>query len=266
MIYTCYHRTFPVLQSDIIKPLQVGRACAKVALDMAGDDTGDNISAQNPYFCELTATYWLWKNCTDDIIGLQHYRRFFNFKDKYTKTRDLSKYLYTREEVTAVLQNFDIILPKYFYNRTTAYKDYAKYHYAEDIDLALEIIRQKYPDMAETAQKTINANYLYFANMLIARKEVFDDYAAWLFSILFEAEKLIQPEVLKRDAYQQRVYGFLSERLTAIYIAAHPELKVKELPVVFYTDSLKEYIKYRIKTAKRKFLTKLGLGKKSWKI
>jgi len=264
MIYTCYHKPFPVLESDIVKPVHVGRACAKIDLNMTGDDTGDNISAKNPYFCELTATYWLWKNCTDDITGLQHYRRFFNFKDKNTKTRDLSKYLYNKEEVTAALQNCDIILPKYIYRRTTAYKDYTKHHFAGDLNLALEIIGRKYPEMTEAAQKAINADYFYFANMLIARKKVFDGYAAWLFDILFELEKLIQPEVLTRDVYQQRVYGFLSERLTAIYIAAHPELKVLELPVVFYEDSLKKYIKYRLKTAKRKFLTKLGLGKKSW--
>lgn len=266
MIYTCYHKPFAILETDIIKPVHVGCANAKYKPDVIGDDTGDNISAKNPYFCELTATYWLWKNCTDDIIGLQHYRRFFNFKNKNTKTRNLAKYLYNREEVTAALQNCDIILPKYIYKHTTAYKDYAKHHYAEDMNLALEIIRRKYPDMAATAQKTINENYLYFANMLIARKAVFDDYAAWLFDILFEVEKLIQPEVLKRDAYQQRIYGFLSERLTAIYIAAHPELKVKEMPIVFYEDNLKKYVWYCLKTAKRKILTKLGLGKKSWNI
>ena len=41
-------------------PLQVG-----AGEDINGyirDNTGDNISVFNPYFCELTGLYWLWKN------------------------------------------------------------------------------------------------------------------------------------------------------------------------------------------------------------
>lgn len=40
---------------------------------------------------------------------------------------------------------------------------------------------------------------------MIVRKEIFDDYCEWLFSILFEVEKRIQ---ISNNVYQARVFGF----------------------------------------------------------
>ena len=90
--------------------------------------------------------------------------------------------------------------------------------------------------------------------MLVAKKEVFDAYAEWLFDILFEVEKRIQKDVEKRDTYQKRVYGFLSERLMTIYIDLHPELKVKEVPVIFIEENKKKWRKYIFRYWKRKLL------------
>lgn len=54
------HKPYPVPQSDIYLPIHVGAALHPDVLpDIQGDNTGDNISTLNPYFCELTALYWL---------------------------------------------------------------------------------------------------------------------------------------------------------------------------------------------------------------
>ena len=79
--------------------------------------------------------------------------------------------------------------------------------------------------------------------MLIARKEVFDDYCKWLFGILFELEREIK---ISEDSYQARVFGFLSERMLGIYIEAN-KLKVKELNVTMLEKKLNLKLRKKIK-------------------
>ena len=38
---------------------------------------GDNIDFLNPWYCELTGLYYLWKHADDKIVGLEHYRTYF---------------------------------------------------------------------------------------------------------------------------------------------------------------------------------------------
>ena len=66
-------------------------------------------------------------------------------------------------------------------------------------------------------------------NMLYTRRSLFNEYCEWLFNILFEAEQLI--DISNYDSYQQRVFGFLSERLMDVWLR-HNHLRVKELRVV----------------------------------
>ena len=48
-------------KDEIYLPIHVGKK-GKVDLGYVGDDTGDNISTKNPYFCKLTGLYWAWKH------------------------------------------------------------------------------------------------------------------------------------------------------------------------------------------------------------
>lgn len=58
-------------------------------------------------------------------------------------------------------------------------------------------------------------------NMWITRKDIYDRYCCWLFDILFEVENRL--DMTGYDAYQQRVFGFLSERLLRIWLIMQRE-------------------------------------------
>lgn len=254
VIYCCYHKRMPLLRSDSVQPVHVGRTGAPFALPMAGDDTGDSISNRNPYWCELTALYWMWKNERDDLVGLTHYRRIFNLKNDRTqawiwKDTDVSRFGLTRHRVHELLADADIILPKKMTlvdgSETavcTVYDHYKKYHHIEDLDLTIRIVLEKYPETEEVLNRVIcNETQGYWTNMFISSRPIFEAYAAWLFDILFEVERHLQPRLATRDNYQKRVYGFLSERLLNVWLALHPELRILEMPTLFLQPGLFSY-------------------------
>ena len=67
--------------------------------------------------------------------------------------------------------------------------------------------------------------------MLICNKNLYDEYCEWLFSILFELENITDLSTM--DAYNQRMYGFVSERLLNVWVH-HNNLKIKTLPVELF--------------------------------
>ena len=136
------------------------------------------------------------------------------------------------------------------------YDFYTQEHIQSDLDTVLDIIKEKYSNQYETAYTVLhNENYGYYGNMLIAKKGIFDAYAEWLFDILFELEKRIQKDVFLRDSYQQRAYGFLSERLMTVWITLHSELKVREVPCIFVEENKKKWYKYLFRCWRKKFLS-----------
>ena len=66
-------------------------------------------------------------------------------------------------------------------------------------------------------------------NMLIARRTIFDAYYTWLFDMLFEVEKRLDTSGYSPS--DQRVFGYLAERLLDVYVL-HNHLRWVECPVV----------------------------------
>ncbi|MCM1385714.1 MAG: DUF4422 domain-containing protein [Bacillus sp. (in: Bacteria)] len=233
-IFTMTHKKFKEPADPIYLPLQVGKACGE-NLGYAGDDTGDNISAKNCYYGELTGVYWVWKNVhTSDYVGVCHYRRYFCTE----KGRILNEADYHN-----ILKEYDMIVSKKLKLNFSYFDGYASDYNIFDLVTTGEVIRQKYPDYYDNFERLVHGNGTYFANMMAADKALYDEYCAWLFSIFDEVEKKIHPE--NYDDYHKRVFGFISEFLLMVWVETKG-LKVYECKVGMTTE------KYETKQMKEK--------------
>jgi len=219
IIFTMTHKAFTPPKDPMFVPIQVGRALGK-DLGYIGDDTGDSISAWNPYFSELTGMYWVWKNFkTDGNVGLCHYRRFLIHEDGN---------VITEKEYDALLADYDLITTKQVVLNNSYYDGYAVNHHIKDLIETGKVIKEMYPGYHEDFERIVHGNRTYFGNMIVCKKELFDAYSRWLFDILFEVKKRIDIE--NYDNYRKRVFGFISEILLLVY-AEHNGLKVCQCKV-----------------------------------
>ena len=194
------------------------------------DATGDNIASLNPFYSELTALYWIWKNyrCDPDaIVGMVHYRRFFGYP---SVTSVFRKEIISSNEIYAQMADADMLVPQGRYFKYGLYGQYAKSHMLSDLDACLAYLKDQHwlSDVLEQRFKAEKTGAI--CNMLVTRKILFDEYCSWLFSILFAVEPTLH--LGDREPYQRRGMGFLSERLFNLWLWSKPDIKVTELPII----------------------------------
>lgn len=188
------------------KEIQAGAALTRERLsdNMATDDTGKHISARNKQFCELTALYWIWKNAKEDIVGMVHYRRHFILPEDWVERM-------RRNEV-------DVILPVPLYVAPSVADNYRERHDVSDWEYMMQYLQENHGAEYSQAEEFFEKNLYSPCNMFIMRKEVLDELCTWLFPILFYAAGYGGE---KKDHYQNRYPGFLSERLMSFYFEKH---------------------------------------------
>lgn len=221
------HKKYIMPNDKMYLPIHVGKK-EKDDIGFIGDNTGDNISLKNPYYCELTGLYWAWKNLDADYIGLAHYRRHFSFAKKLPKDIEAKiKKVLSYDEAEEVLKNTNIILPKkrnYFIENL--YSHYEHTMYIEPLEETKRIIEEKYPEYLNEFNQLHKRTSAHVFNMFIMKKEILDKYCTWLFDILFELEKRINPK--QYDKFHARYPGRISELLLDVWINTN-RLSYKEI-------------------------------------
>lgn len=194
-----------VLKSNVnlpewIKTIQVGAALTDRRQGTITDDSGDNISDLNGLYGELTATYWIWKNDNHKITGLFHYRRVLLLEPS-------ALYMLDEGMVDAILP-----LPFLCYQDTSW--QYGRYLCREDIAIMWNVLKEMSKEYYDAGKIILSGKYLYNYNIVVARKEVFDDYCAWFFPILDRIKVECQAVVRSR---KDRYIGRIGELLTSLF-------------------------------------------------
>ena len=225
------HKKYQMPNEKMYIPVQVGAEEKEKIEGYIQDNTGDNISSKNPYFCELTGLYWAWKNLDADFIGLVHYRRYFTNTNKIPKEENEKfKIVLTQNDAESILENADVILPKKRnYYIENLYSHYEHTMYVEPLDETRKIIEEKYPEYLEEFDKLHKRTSAHMFNMFIMKKEILNEYCTRLFDILFELEK--RTDASKYDSFHARFYGRVSELLLDVWINKN-EIKYEEVKVM----------------------------------
>lgn len=242
-IFICAHKEVPLPQHPYFLPIQAGAVLHDHINGYQPDDEGDNISIKNPHFCELTCHYWAWKNLKNvDIVGLNHYRRYFDFTRKWPQfsadkhfiaTDDFLNQDYTFPDIEDLLSKYDIILPVARHWRVSNTQQYGEYHIAKDWEILRQIIKELHPEYMPAFERTMDySNKSVGYNMFITHWKHFNAYSEWMFDILFEVERKVPPI---EDPIQSRIYGYMSERLINVF-CEHHHLRIKSIPLIMPLD------------------------------
>ena len=181
-----------------------------------------------------------------DIVGLNHYRRYFDFQKewpqfsadkRFISTEEFLKKDYVFPDLDKLLQKYDIILPVARHWRVSNTQQYAEYHIAKDWEVLRQIIKERSPQYIPAFEKTMDhSNKSVGYNMFITHWKHFEAYSEWLFDILFEVERRVSPI---DDPIQSRIYGYMSERLINVY-CEHHHLRIKHIPLIMPLDEAKQ--------------------------
>lgn len=198
------------------EPIQAGASLmtGRLSGGILTDDRGENISAKNKQYCELTALYWIWKHAKEDVIGLAHYRRHFILPLNW---------------IERMMDNeVDVVLPVPLYVLPDIAENYKERHDAGDWEYMMQYLKGRSQTLYEEAESFFQGNLYSPCNMFIMRREILEEFCEWMFPIL-DAVAVHGGE--KEDNYLNRYPGFLAERLMTFYFE-----KSKERYKVVYAD------------------------------
>lgn len=240
-VFVAAHKDYEFPGDPVYRPIHVGRAGADARLPFAGDDTGENISALNRTYCELTGLYWAWRNTDHAACGLVHYRRYFAGAGKQPASG---------AEMARWLQDADVIVARRrHYVIETVRQQYSHAHHASDLDAARDALEALHPEHLRSFDAVMAARSLSLYNMFLMRRELLDAYCSWLFPVLERAAEQIPFD--RYGPQQARVMGYVGERLFNVWLHHNDHLRI-ERRRVFNTEG-EPLVRKGIDMVKRKF-------------
>lgn len=176
--------------------IQAGAALTDIRIVPLTDFTGLNISAKNKQYCEMTATYWVWKNTSHDWKGIEHYRRHILL------------------EPSMIDDCIDAVLPLPYICYPTTMHQFTRFVDEEVKSALYKALKDIHPDEYDEYIAILEGQYQYTYNIVCARREVFDNYCKWFFEITEYMETMSDNIP---DLADTRALSYVAEVLTNLY-------------------------------------------------
>lgn len=171
----------------------------------------DNIDHENQYYCELTGLYYLWKHNTDDIVGLEHYRRYLTINNKTP---------INQHEINDQLNHCDVICNSYIYKNRPVLMNHSHklvwiLKYLTFCDALLGTHVYAY---TKFATEYVHGHELIVGNIFISHASFMNEYCSFLFPTL---DLFIKAELHCHRELAPRIIGYISEYLFGAYLRYH---------------------------------------------
>jgi hypothetical protein len=229
-MFTCvvaFHRPVRLPDDPAYLPVLVGDS--ECSGKYIRDNTGKNITEKNPWYSELTALYWAWKNLDAEYLGLAHYRRYFALSSFHLSNERKWGGILSAEQAALILGKHSIILPRLrHYYITSKYNHFASAHGEAALIAARRVILERYPNYMPAWNTTMARSSGHIFNMFIMRRDILNAYCTWLFDVLFATEDALHK---MSGGVAPRLMGYLGERLLDVWLELHKPPYV-ELPVI----------------------------------
>ena len=184
--------------------VQVGALLTDIRMTEYTDNQGDNISEKNGDYSELTGLYWIWRNRIkrqdEKYYGLAHYRRFLELSE---------------DDLLRLADNdIDVVLPYPMPYEPNIEAHHLRYLSDSEWDAVLHALEELQPDYSRAFKDILKQEYFYNYNVILAKKDVLDDYCSWLFPLLFRIEENNDPN---KEKEPNRYMGYVGETLETLY-------------------------------------------------
>lgn len=197
-IFLAYYEITPIFISEVFQPIFNGANETPNRVNALKDNMGINISDKYASYQDLTGHYWAWKNFlpkTDvEYLGFSQHCRFLDFNiHKIDSSPFQSASIltfeemfknYTQENILSKIEGYDVILPEKFSLGTSIYEDYITQYPQNDIDLALKLVDEVYPEYINSTKQAMQDNNMYSCLVFVMKKEHISEYLEWIFNLL----------------------------------------------------------------------------------
>ena len=237
-IFCIYNKPSEIFKSSAFEPIQTGFNRSHIDLGFLKDNCGDNIADKNPYYAEMTAWYWVWKNYLKkhpkvDYVGFCHYRRFLDFfSDKlnynilFSNSRSYSEFKkyfsknYINKKIYNLISDYDVVVvEKYCVSplNSSIYEQYVSCHGNIEINTLMDIITKDYTKYKDDMEEFLNGNLGHFCLNFVMKRELYEEFMIWAFELLDKLTETLNQQGYERYKYQ-KIPAFLMERFFNVWL------------------------------------------------